>query len=131
MRPKLILIVVGLALLLVGGGFSWHSIRQLRAELLDLRIQLAGLKQDSSSVSAPERPRSALRPNDNLSQRVAHLEQTVNQLARVSDYLMERGQIPLATNKVGDLLARLGDVSASDAERLRALRLLRRKPGII
>lgn len=62
--------------------------------------------------------------------RLGALEQTVAELVRHSEYLMERGQLPLATNKVGDLFAKFTDASAPDRDRLQALRLLRRSGGI-
>ena len=63
-------------------------------------------------------------------QRLGALEQTVAQLVRNSEYLMERGQLPLTTNKLGDLFAKFTDATVPDRDRLQALRLLRRSGGI-
>ena len=55
-----------------------------------------------------------------------NLEQTVAQLAGAWDYLMERGQLPLAAGKAEDLARLFGNSSAADRDRLRALGLMRR-----
>jgi HEAT repeat protein len=61
---------------------------------------------------------------------LAELEQTVNRLTRDAEYLMDRGQLPMATNKLHELIARFTDAALSDRERLRALGLLRRNRAL-
>jgi HEAT repeat protein len=84
---------------------------------------------EDTRAAAVVRP-SAPPSNTELSWRVARLEKAIEELARASDYLMERGQLPLAGDKLGDLQRKLSDVNASDRDRLQALRLLRRNNAL-
>jgi HEAT repeat protein len=75
----------------------------------------------------PEKgPRTAVAVNTGLDERVATLEQQVAQLTQASEYLMARGQLPLAAHKIAELEQKVMDPNASDRDRLQALRLLRR-----
>jgi HEAT repeat protein len=105
-----------------------QSTRRLQADVAALRQQLV-----VPEPAAPElEPRRDGVPSSDAAvlQRLGALEQTVAQLVHNSEYLMERGQLPLATNKVGDLFAKFTDATAPDRDRLQALRLLRRGGGI-
>jgi hypothetical protein len=79
-----------------------------------------------------EKPTRAAAASDTaqLQERVAALEKQVMQLTQASEYLMARGQLPLAEHKLAELAAKVGDVNASDRDRLQALRLLRRNGAI-
>ena len=122
-----LIIVAGLAL--VGAFAVQHqSTRRLQSELASLRQELAA-PPEAEAPSQIRRERLAVPSNAGILQRLAALEQTVAQLARNSEYLMERGQLPLAGNKLGDLFAKFADTTASDRDRLQAMRLLRRNGG--
>jgi HEAT repeat protein len=134
MRNTVSLFVL-LATLAVGGvlAVQYQSNRRVTSELTAFRQELAHL-QAATPVEVAERPpaveRLAASGNAGLHQRLAALEQAVAQLTRASDYLMERGQLPLATNRLENLLGKLSDPNASHRDRLQALRLLRRNGAL-
>ena len=121
------LILAGL-LLAAALAVQHQSRRKLAAELASLRQQIADTPVAEAQTEAP-RQRVASLSNAGILQRLAALEESVAQLARNSEYLMERGQLPLAGNKLGDLFAKFADGTASDRERLQTMRLLRRNGG--
>lgn len=130
MRNAGLWVLIGAGLVLAGVLAVQHqSSRRVAAELAALRQELAPDAQPVETPRAPERERGAP-SNAAILQRLAALEQTVAQLARNADYLMDRGQLPLATNKVADLFAKFTDPNARDRDRLQALRLLRRNGGL-
>jgi len=119
----------------VGALWAAQIVRQLRSELTTVRQELAEMdsRPTGDAVARPgQRDTDSPRvPTDrSLSRRMEELEQAVAQLVRASDYLMERGQLPLATNKVEDLARLFSDGAAADRDRLRALGLLRRNRGM-
>ena len=104
------------------------SLRRLHSELATIP---RGVEQPAAQLAEPSRRRNVeSRPDPNLDLRLAELEKTVAELARASDYLMDRGQLPLATNKIEDLARKFLDAGSTDAERLQALRLLRRNRAL-
>lgn len=112
-------------------ALQFQSVRRLRSEVAALHQQWAAAEPVPTSVAAPAGPSPAPRyvvpPADPaVAQRLAGLEEAVRELTAATDYLMERGQIPLGARKIQDLYRRFADASASDADRLQALRLLRR-----
>src|SRR6185503_7112353 len=115
---------------LVGAIAIQHrSLRRLESDVAALRQPLAVPEPAAPEIGTRKDVLSSS-PDAAVLQRLGALEQTVAQLVRSSEYLMERGQLPLATNLVGDLPARFMDTTAPDRERLQALRLLRRSGGI-
>lgn len=58
--------------------------------------------------------------------KIAEMEARLAELTRTSDYLMERGQVPLAGRKASEVMQSLYDPNTSERDRLQALRLLRR-----
>lgn len=121
-------VALAIAALALAATLAQHQIA-----LNKLRSELAALpRQDNSAASnEPTRERTAgeRSVDGRLSQRLAELEQSVAQLTRASDYLMERGQLPLATNRLEDIARKFSDPNLSDAERLQVMRLLRRNGG--
>ena len=118
-------------------GILWaaHTVRRLHSELAIVRQQLAGMDAHpvGEAVVQPDQGKGAfsrLPPDAGLSRRMDELERAVVQFARSSDYLMERGQLRLATNKAEDLARLFSDGTAADRDRLRALGLLRRNRGM-
>jgi HEAT repeat protein len=127
--------LVLIAVLVVAGAFAVQrrAIQRLSTELAGLRQQLASAPAASTSAEEINPSRRLSRPADgdaSLPQRLAALERSVAQLSRASDYLMERGQLPLGANKLEDLSAKLADASAGERDRLQALRLLRRNRSL-
>lgn len=126
-----------IVLVTIGLGGAWliqqQSIRRLASDLAALRQELASVepaRPRGDETEPSPRVQAGSSSGAALLQRLAALEQTVAQLSRGSEYLMERGQLPLATNKLEDLSSRLTDPSSSDRDRLQALRLLRRNRGL-
>ena len=124
--------VLMLAVLLLTGALALEHLhaRRIASRLAALQAELAAPVE---AAVPDEQRREVPTPSGNNSailRRLATLEQTIAQLARNSDYLMERGQLPIATNKMADFLAKLSDITANDRDRLQALRLLRRNGGI-
>jgi len=114
---------------LVGAMAIQHqSTRRLQSDVAALRQQRVLPEAAAPRIEARTDLVSSS-PDPAVLQRLEALEQTVAQLVRNSEYLMERGQLPLATNKVSDFFAKFTDATAPDRDRLRALRLLRRSGG--
>jgi HEAT repeat protein len=107
------------------------SVRRFDSELESLRNQIEG-KNHTQRIggSAPELLARSAGAEMGLSRRLTELEQQVERLSQAADYLMDRGQLPLATNRLEELYSRFADPSASDAERLRALGALRRNRAL-
>ena len=106
-----------------------QQIRGLRSELNSMRERVAALETQPGNTSTPRAVPTLARPptgDGGLNRRLGELEQLVAELSRASDYLMERGQLPLAANKAEDLLRRFTDGASADRDRLRALGVLRR-----
>lgn len=110
--------------------FAAHQMRGLHVELAAMRQRVETL--ETQAGNAPAVPSVAKAPvrtptgDAGLNRRVGELEQLMAQLSRASDYLMDRGQLPLGANKAEDLLRRFTDGATADRDRLRALGLLRR-----
>jgi HEAT repeat protein len=122
-------VLLGGVFVLVGATAIQHrSTRRLESEVAALRQQLVAPEPAAAIEMRGDRVSLAADPA--MLQRLAALEQTVAELVRNSEYLMERGQLPLATNKVGDLFKRFTDATAPDRDRVQALRLLRRSGGL-
>ena len=128
---------VGICLLTITAVALWQGqvIRELRKH-----VPAAGREQPrppAEPAAAPtrdtprrERARAVVVADDKLNGRVALLEKTVAQLTESSEYLMSRGQLPLAEHKRAELEQKVMDLSASDRDRLQALRLLRRNGSL-
>src|SRR5688572_23329847 len=121
------LLVVAVLSLVGALGIQHRSNRKVAADLAALRQELIAAVPEP--IETVRETRVAPAGNAAILQRLAGLEQAVAQLARNSDYLMERGQLPLATNRIADLFSKFTDSNASDRDRLQALRLLRRNGG--
>src|SRR5688572_3987806 len=104
-------------------------IQRLKAEVAAEPPESTGEIVEDDRAATVVRP-SASPSTAELSRRVARLEKAIEELTRASDYLMERGQLPLASDKLEDLQRKLADVNASDRDRLQALRLLRRNNAL-
>lgn len=123
----------GGALLLTFGILWGFQTRQMNARLaaLERALTVPVSRGGIQSPSAPQvvRPRNSS-AETNLQQRVAALEQTVAELNQVADRLAEGAKVPFSADHIQDLQRRLLNGSLSDAERLHALRVLRKNRGL-
>ena len=132
------LIGVGICLVALTAIALWQGqmIRELRkqAPATEQRQPRQSVMPDSAPAPmAPRRQpvtRATAVADNGLGERVTALERTVAQLSAASEYLMSRGQLPLATNKIAELEQKLMDPSAPERDRLQALRLLRRNGAL-
>lgn len=124
--------VLVLAVLLLSGALAFEHLqtRRLASNLAALQKELTAPLEPTPTDRTPRQTVATSGNHAAILRRLAALEQTMAQLARNSDYLMERGQLPLATNKLSDLFAKFTDITATDRDRLQAMRLLRRNGGI-
>jgi HEAT repeat protein len=98
-------------------------------ELAELRGQAAVLPEETASPTGSTRTVVVRKDaQDNL--RLAELEQAVAELARASEYLRARGQLPLIAKDLDEARARFLNTTLSDRDRLRAMQLLRRNGAL-
>ncbi len=124
--------LAGLAVFALSSHFQTVDRLETRIKQLEEKV----LTAHSQSETALAASKAARRSNGNsasvtyndtpLTTRLDDVEASVTELKHATDYLMERGQIPLADRKIEELLAKLNDGSLPDNKRLNALRLLRR-----
>lgn len=131
------IIGVGICLLTITVVAVWQGqvIRDLRRQVLPEGREQPRPSADpgaSPTRDAPrrERTRAVVVADEELNERVTLLEKTVAQLTEASEYLMSRGQLPLAGNKRAELEQKVMDLNATDRDRLQALRLLRRNGAL-
>lgn len=108
---------------------QYAQISRFRAELATLRAELRGT--DAASATQPPNPsaRNITTATDRtagLHARLANIEQSIAHLTKATDSLMERGMIPPTEERLAELQQRFFDPTASDQDRLRSLRLLKR-----
>ena len=103
------------------------EMEQLRAELSG--VQESGVHDDPEGLPArPDQPRRTGGVSlGTLPGRVTTLEQSVAELGKISEYLVERGMVPPSEERLSEMRERFFDPNASDGDRLRGLRLLRRE----
>lgn len=131
-------IVAGIAVLGAASHFQTVSKLENRIEQLEQKVISAHSQSESALAASKAARRSSSSASSGatayddsrLSVRVGEVEESITELKQATDYLMERGQIPLAERKIEELLAKLNDASLPDAERLNALRLLRRNRSL-
>ena len=131
MQKGTLWVLIGAGVLLGGAlALQFQSNRRVASEVAALREEMAGGAE--RTVAVPDRVSRNVPGSDNAAilRRLSALEDTVAQLVRNSEYLMERGQLPVSTNRVADFVTKFMDANASDRERVQALRLLRRSGGI-
>jgi len=126
----IIALVLGFAGVLAVQQRTIHRLKKEQAATAPYDASTLAIDETAESRGTTAfRPGSAAAGTD-LSRRVARLEKAIAELARASEYLMERGQLPLAGDKIENLQRKLSDPNASDRERLQALRLLRRNDAL-
>lgn len=132
-------VTLGVCLLGLAAAVAWqgYTIRELRGQLTTtpsasventepLSTPVPKTASLMERVSSRDRSTPASEGRDALNERVAALERAVAQLSKASEYLMDRGQIPLASNKLAELQQKFMDPATSERERLQTLRVLRR-----
>jgi HEAT repeat protein len=108
---------------------QYAQMNRFRAELATLRAELRGTDDAPVTVSptsGSQRITGASDRTAGLHARLANLEQSIAYLTKATDSLMERGMIPPSEERLAELQQRFFDPSASDQDRLRSLRLLKR-----
>lgn len=105
-----------------------NQMAQFRAELATLRAELRGTQEAETPASTSPGSTQPVRVDRTagLSSRLANLERAVADLTKASQTLMERGMVPPSEQLLADLQNRFFDPAASEADRLRSLRLLKR-----
>lgn len=135
MRKIIFSAVVLLATIAVFAVSShFKTVGDLEARIKHLEEKVATVQSQSESALAASKSarRSSAVVNqvgfDNPSTdgRLTDVEAEVVKLKQATEYLMERGQIPLDARKAEEMLAKLNDGSLPDSERLSAFRLLRK-----
>src|SRR5688500_2719185 len=119
-----VLAVLGAVAILAALAIQFQTTAALRREIASLRTQLGASAEESSQANAAPVP--ATTSPGNLGPRLSRLERTVADLSRIADYLVERGNVPPSEDQLARLKHRFYDTTATDADRLRALRSLRR-----
>lgn len=124
-------VLIAASILVLVGVFARQQVQTNRLER-----ELAALRAATLLTSDEPTTVNITRPGETVVQRVpmdpavydrlSSLEDEIGILARASNYLMDRGQVPLMGAKVGEMMARLNDPNASDKARLEAMKLLRR-----
>jgi HEAT repeat protein len=115
--------------LAVGGLATAQLVQmsQFRAELSALRAEVQGVAStvptsvDQGSKNSPPVDRTA-----GFHARLANLERAVADFSKASEALADRGMVPPTEERLAQLLQRFTDPNASEADRLRALRSLKR-----
>lgn len=117
--------MVGLA------AVQFAQMSRFQGELASLRAELRGA-QEVDATGAPK-PASAgtvvIDRGAGLQARLANVEQAVEDLRKATEVLVERGMVPPTEERLAQLQQRFFDPMASDADRLRSLRMLRRGNG--
>ncbi len=136
MRKIIFIIAVclaGLAVFAVSSHFQTVNRLETRIKQLEDKV-LSAQQQSESALAASKAARRSssttvnqpIFDNPSTDLRMAEVEEEIIKLRQATDYLMERGQIPLDARKIEEMLAKLNDGSLPDSERLNALRILRR-----
>src|SRR5688500_2009716 len=109
-------IAVGICLVAITAVALWQGriIRDLRKQApakIEEPARPADEPRPAPAREAPrrDRGRAVAAVDEELNQRVAVLEKTVAQLTDASEYLMSRGQLPLAAHKRAELEAKVMD----------------------
>lgn len=125
-------IVMGGLIAVAAVGFQLKSMADLRREVASLRSELRGIPAETSPADsrAPRADASQANLSAGLQARLANLERNVASLAKTADTLMERGVIPPSEERVAQMQQRFFDSTASDGDRLRSLRVLRRNQQV-
>ena len=111
------------------------SVQRLRSELTGLRSEVesretARGRPVAGGGLAPERREGGAGVEAGMVRRLSDLEREVEGLRGAFEYLRDRGKVPLGPDGVENLRRTFGNAAATDADRLRALGLLRRNRAL-
>ena len=133
MNKRIVALGIGLVLVV---AVQFTMIGSMRSELRAVRAQLSeltGTEREVERDSADEHVTIA-RPSfsglGDLQTRLARVEQSVGELVDATERLRERGALPLTADNLQSYKDRFADASLSEADRMRALRMLRRNRAI-
>lgn len=110
-------------------AMQYNQMNQFRAELATLQAELRGSQEPtvSATPSTPAVTRvDRATATSGLHARLSHLERAVADLTKLTDVLVERGMLPPTEERLAQLQQRFFDMTASEGDRLRSLRLLKR-----
>lgn len=128
--------IVGFGALILLGliVFQFTMIGSMRSELSVMRSRLNSLTGTAPELTEESpresRPTQQISGTGELRTRLARLEQSMNDLIVATETLRERGTLPLTADNLQTYKNRFADPSASESDRMRALRLLRRNRAI-
>ena len=118
--------ILGVVCILSLAAVQVKQMAAFRAELAAVRAELRGSQEPGSADTPGTRNSVVLDRNAGLHGRLANLERTVADLAKASESLMDRGMVPPSEDRLAQMQNRFFDPSASEADRIRSLRLLKR-----
>lgn len=125
-------IVGGLALV-AAFGFQAHRISELTKEVAAVRAEISAPPAPAEPAfkdGAPALPSISQDPSTGLQARLTYLERNVAELTKASQVLVEQGMVPPSAERLAEMQQRFFDSTASEGDRLKALRLLRRNNQI-
>ena len=128
--------LIGGLLLLALFGFQASQISSLRRELVAVKSELSapaeakkGQDTDTNQAKATggaATPRPISQDGAGLQVRLANLERSMAEFDRLHKIMSDRGMMPPSADKIAELQQKFFDPNASDADRLNALRMMRR-----
>ena len=128
-------IIIGSLFAAMTCAIAWQglAIRELRRQIA---ARPEGHQPGNESTVATVRSRTDHRPlpapgaDAGLNVRIRALEESVALLNKSSEYLMDRGQIPLSSVRIAELQQKFMDPNARTRDRMQALGLLQRNNGV-
>ncbi len=128
-----VVLLATIAVFAVSSHFKTVGDLEARIKQLEEKVATAQSQSESAlaaSKSARRNSSAAVNQvglgNPASDGRLTDVEAEVVKLKQATEYLMERGQLPLDARKAEEMLAKLKDGSLPDSERLSAFRLLRK-----
>src|ERR1044071_6611425 len=119
MKSRIPILLVATLACAALAAYHFESVRRLDSKLEALRSQIEGRNQTQTPARDGQRLVSELSSASEggvrgLTRRLADLEQEVEKLSQAADYLMDRGQLPLGTNKLEDIYSRFANSATGD-----------------
>ena len=118
--------IVGAIVVLGLGAVQVKEMTAFRAELAELRAELQGSQEPTTAEAKGPQKTVVLDRNSGLHGRLSSLERAVADLTKASETLMDRGMVPPSEDRLAQMQDRFFDPNASEADRVRSLRLLKR-----
>jgi hypothetical protein len=128
--------LIGGLLLVALFGFQASQVSSLKREIAALKAEISAPADDekvavpgtnqAKSGSGVIAPRPFSQDGAGLQARLASLERSVAEFDRLHKILSDRGMMPPSEEKIAEMQQKFFDPNASDADRLNALRMMRR-----